>query len=398
MSTPLTPDFYSYPWTPIEGVLLKGDWVQVYWADGIALPCYGRWLYENVETIGFEVRSRESIVEPSAMPGSDCIRTAELTNDGALALGWADGSASVVHPGWLRHVADQKHLVDSYIPSPSMWNAASMPAPPTHDGAAVLGNANVLRAWLRDITQYGFARLRNAPADPEFMAKLAALIGPIRDTNFGGVWSVKAVVKPDSTANTGLALGQHADLPTRETPPGFQFLHCIANSVPGGASRMTDGIAVANELALNHPDAFDALTTLPWVFFNRSPTCDHRWEGPAIDCGGPGQPPITMRTFYPVRAFPAMDLEDVPRAYDSLKVFSEVAHDPRFQITYPFEIGDLVGFDNRRMLHGRDAYDPGVGERHLRGTYIDHDDLFSTLRVLERHHEAADRSTKDIFQ
>ena len=41
----------------------------------------------------------------------------------------------------------------------------------------------------------------------------------------------------DSPANTGLNLGQHSDLPTRETPPAFQFLHCIANEVAGGWSR-----------------------------------------------------------------------------------------------------------------------------------------------------------------
>jgi gamma-butyrobetaine dioxygenase len=50
-----------------------------------------------------------------------------------------------------------------------------------------------------------------------------------------------------------------------------------------------------------------------------------------------------------------------------------------------FEPGDLVGFDNRRVLHGRDAYDPGAGRRVLRGCYIDRDDVLSRLRVLRRH-------------
>jgi gamma-butyrobetaine dioxygenase len=46
--------------------------------------------------------------------------------------------------------------------------------------------------------------------------------------------------------------------------------------------------------------------------------------------------------------------------------------------------GDLVGFDNRRVLHGRDAFDPGSGSWILVGCYIDHDDVFSRLRVLHR--------------
>ena len=67
-----------------------------------------------------------------------------------------------------------------------------------------------------------------------------------------------------------------------------------------------------------------------------------------------------------------------------MRVFSQVAHDPRFMISSAFAPGDLVGFDNRRILHGRDAFDPGAGRRRLRGCYLDHDDLFSRLRVVRR--------------
>ncbi len=51
--------------------------------------------------------------------------------------------------------------------------------------------------------------------------------------------------------------------------------------------------------------------------------------------------------------------------------------------TYYVYRGDLVGFDNRRILHGRDAFESG-GARHLRGCYADHDDNDSRLRVLRR--------------
>ena len=74
---------------------------------------------------------------------------------------------------------------------------------------------------------------------------------------------------------------------------------------------------------------------------------------------------------------------DMPRAYESLRVFASMARDPRFQLVYPFRPGDLVGFDNRRILHGRDAFE-SAGSRHLRGTYADHDDFYSRLRVLRR--------------
>jgi gamma-butyrobetaine dioxygenase len=41
-------------------------------------------------------------------------------------------------------------------------------------------------------------------------------------------------------------------------------------------------------------------------------------------------------------------------------------------------------FDNRRLLHGRTAFDTNEGERHLQGCYIDSDGPRSLYRVLNR--------------
>lgn len=60
-----------------------------------------------------------------------------------------------------------------------------------------------------------------------------------------------------------------------------------------------------------------------------------------------------------------------------MRVFARVAHDERFMLRSRFEPGDIVGFDNRRMLHGCDAFDTGAGSRVLTGCYADRDDLFS---------------------
>ena len=92
-----------------------------------------------------------------------------------------------------------------------------------------------------------------------------------------------------------------------------------------------------------------------------------------------------------MRGFPDMDEADLPRAYAALRVFSETAADPRFQVRYRFEPGDLVGFDNRRVLHGREAYG-STGWRHLRGCYIDHDEIHSYARRSARARAAGERS------
>ncbi|WP_051063471.1 TauD/TfdA family dioxygenase [Ilumatobacter nonamiensis] len=377
----LTPDFADHGWHPLVRAELTEGIVRIAWSDGLEFDCHPLWLYE--QTVGIEPRTREGTIEPGRLPDPEDLLGAGVTGDGALALSWSAEPDVRVHPGWLRHIADGAHLPTAATGEPAEWTTATMADLPTFDGSAVLDDDAVLEAWLASLCTLGVGRLRGCPATEEWMGEVAARIGPIRGSNFGGVFTVESIVEPDSTANTGLALGQHTDLPTRETPPGFQFLHCVENTVSGGLSRMADGLAVVAELRDHHRDAYASLTTDEWVFANRAIDGDHRWVGPIIDLGGP-RSPLTLRAFYPVRLAPHMPLANQQRAYDAMRTFSQVAHDPRFMITSAFQPGDLVGFDNRRILHGRDAFDATAGRRRLRGCYIDHDDLYSRLRVLRR--------------
>ena len=385
-----TPDFYSYAWTPVDRVVLDGRFVDLRWSDGTELRAFDLWLRENaVGGGGVDPATREGLIDPADLGDDVAVTSAGLTDDGALVVEFApDGVVATYHPGWLRHVADGHHRPSSWLPELRSWTTATMPELPTHDGSVVVDDDAVLAAWLDDLLRLGVSRHVGCPVDPDFGVVLAARIGVVRATNFGAHWSVAADVAmvgsddTNSTANTNLRLGPHTDLPTRETPPGFQFLHCIENEAAGGASTMADGSAVVEALRTEHPEHHEALSTLRWVFSNRGPNIDHRWSGPLIDHGVDGAP-LTLRAFYPVRGFPDMDPRDVPRAYEALRCFSRLAADDRFRLATPFRPGDLVGFDNRRILHGRDAFESG-GHRHLRGMYIDQDEVRSTARVLRR--------------
>jgi len=388
-----TPDFATHEWRSVSSAVIVDGVVVVDWPDGCRFRCHPLWLFE--QSVGIDPVTREGTVEPGALPRPDDLDSVAVGVDGSLELSWRNRAPVCVHPGWLRSIADDAHLPAASIGEPVEWTTEAMPDLPNFEGSQVLADIDVLEAWLAALCTVGVGRLRGSPTTDEFMGELAGRIGPIRGSNFGGVFTVESVVEPDSTANTGLALGQHTDLPTRETPPGFQFLHCVENSVGGGASRLADGLAVVAELQRHHPVAYESLTTDEWVFANRAVDGDHRWIGPIIDLGG-SRSPTTIRAFYPVRLAPHMPIGRQQHAYDAMRVFSQVAHDPRFMITSTFRAGDLVGFDNRRILHGRDAFDPRVGRRRLRGCYIDHDDVFSRLRVLRRSRPSVAATEKDV--
>ena len=59
--------------------------------------------------------------------------------------------------------------------------------------------------------------------------------------------------------------------------------------------------------------------------------------------------------------------------------------DPKYVIQYALAPGEMVAFDNKRVLHGRTAFDPGSGDRHFRGYYIEQNEIDSRIRVLSRH-------------
>jgi gamma-butyrobetaine dioxygenase len=55
-----------------------------------------------------------------------------------------------------------------------------------------------------------------------------------------------------------------------------------------------------------------------------------------------------------------------------------------YNIEHVLKNGEMVVFDNQRVLHGRAAFDPSSGSRHLRGFYIEHNENNSRIRMLAK--------------
>ena len=72
------------------------------------------------------------------------------------------------------------------------------------------------------------------------------------------------------------------------------------------------------------------------------------------------------------------------RFFRARRLFDHALRAPRFELRFLLSAGDLVMFDNCRLLHGRTGFDPAEGLRHLQGCYIDIDGPRSLYRVLRR--------------
>jgi len=165
--------------------------------------------------------------------------------------------------------------------------------------------------------------------------------------------------------------------------PTMQLLHCLASSADGGQSIMVDGFAAAAVLRTERPEAFAQLATwpVPWRYADGS--VDLATEAPVIELGSGGTM-VAIRFNERSRGPLRLDPDVVDDHLLALRRFASILDRPELQVRTTLAPGDLLLFDNRRMLHGRTAYS-STGGRHLQGCYADRDGLDSKLAVLRRH-------------
>jgi len=72
--------------------------------------------------------------------------------------------------------------------------------------------------------------------------------------------------------------------------------------------------------------------------------------------------------------------------YKAYRHWSEIIERDGLKITFRLSEGDLMLFDNTRIMHARTAFSK-KGKRHLQGAYTDLDGLYSQLNVLENRQQ-----------
>ena len=393
-SLPLTPDYDSWP---IEADIVSVDHdarvVTLGWSDGRKSRYHGIWLRENAaDESTVNPATRERILDLSSLPGWPEIAAAEIDDAGALCVAFAAEDRHLrFHPGWLRaHDYDNAGDPEAPLVPVRLWHGGPGADPDSLEASGLLdtepaGEAEeaILAPALESVLGKGLVRLRGLPTEPGSLEAIARRIGPVRPTNFGLLFDVKAKPDPDSNAYTSIALPPHTDLPTREYHPGLQMLHCLENSVAGGEAVMLDGFAVAEALRQRAPGAFATLTRVHWCYANTARTTDYVWYSPMIRLDARGEL-LEVRIADFLRGPLQAPFEEVEPAYEALMTLQAMLREPHFAIRFTYAPGDLVIFDNRRLLHARDAFEGSRGHRWLQGCYMERDEIRSRYRMIQR--------------
>jgi len=231
--------------------------------------------------------------------------------------------------------------------------------------------------------QSGIAFLSGLPTTESAILDAMSLVGRICETNYGMVFDVRAVAQPENLAYSDLGLGLHTDNPYREPVPGFQALHALITTPDGGASLFADGFALGNHLRVIDPRAFETLTRTPVPFLYRSDNADLYAERPLIQLCCRGE---MAAVHYNSRSIAPLLSSGRAAAdfYEAYRRCAQLLRDPRYQLNFRLRDGDLVLFDNQRILHGRTGYSSARHARHLRGCYLTRDSVYSQTALLRR--------------
>ncbi|SDG39169.1 gamma-butyrobetaine dioxygenase [Limimonas halophila] len=368
----------------LTGARVEGDRVAVTWDDGREARFHRIWLRDHCPCSACrhpQTRERTfDLVDYGPVPQP----AAEVTPDGALGLLWPEGGGhheSLFDPGWLRLRDDSGGPAGG--DGRGFWDAAGMQTLPQVSWTAMTTTDAGLRTWLENLSRYGIALITDGPTEGEEVLGAVERIGWPRETNFGRMFDVVSKPNPNNAAYTAIKLEPHVDLPNWQRPPDFQFLYCLENAAEGGASLLTDGFAVAEQLKREDPEAFEVLASQPVDFRFQDETADIAFRAPTVGRDADGAlSEIRFNNW--IRDKLRMPADTVPVFYRAYVRFWELLRDPRFMIRFQLQPGQMIGFDNLRVLHGRESFDPNTGRRHLQGAYVDRDLVNSRLRVLQR--------------
>ena len=342
------------------------------------------WLRERSKG-GHEVDARTSqrLYAPAAVPLDLAVVSCSLDastaridlNDGtSLSL---DLHLLLIDIGWVSDI--------ELPPLPVPWSAPLTTKPVVDWPQLLAHDREYTRDALAALFRDGYLILTGVDCVDGRVGDVANFFGRIAPTTFGAIFDVVSAPNSVDLAYSSLALAAHSDMPYRRPVPGLQLLHTLKNDTDGGDSLLVDGFAAAAALRETDADGYAVLTSLPIDFRYDIGTDAMRHQCPIIELDVHGEPRcirFSPRIDYaPPAPTSVLDLYYRARAWLA-EWLNSADHMARFRL----QSGEVMLFDNHRILHGRTAFNDRQGERHLQGAYIDHDGIHTHWQLLQRSH------------
>lgn len=346
------------------------------------------WLRHNCHCEACRESSSGQIVALpwTLLPKYTVTRAEILQEEDVLSLAWEEeeGHSGVVPCGVLRDSSYNPPLVRFDLRPPPLTTPV-----PELSYSDVVASPRGVHQWLSLLAERGLVVLRDVPLELGTVERVASLIAVPQDLIYGKTFDVISVESPINAAYSNIELTFHGDLLYYESPPGLQLLHCVRfdSCVTGGESGFLDVFHAAYGFRAAFPKHFSTLTTTPATFqkvhYDRDRPVHMVYQRPHIQVNHRGEviavhwsPPFEG----PLRVHPDL----VEPYYQAYHRFAKWLQDSEDVIELRSQPGDLLSFNNRRVLHARRGFQLNGGQRHLQGAYVSIDEFKSEYMHLSQ--------------
>ncbi|MFT5219912.1 MAG: gamma-butyrobetaine hydroxylase [Planctomycetota bacterium] len=370
----------------IKSFSFSPDQLTIDWENGLQSKLATIWLRDHCQMAeSRDVISGQRLMNISDIPEEVEIDTVTRENDSLIIRYHPDQYCSRFSNDW---IFQNCYCINSTYDDRSeknkrLWQGDSFATGiPQCNFDDFSNRSEVKLSALQAVRDYGFVLLNAVEPSPAKVLDVIKEFGFVRQTNYGKLFDVRATVDASNLAFTNRGLGCHLDNPYRDPVPGLQLLHCLESSTEGGETILQDGFMAAAVLRAENPDHFSLLCK-QWINFKFQDSASNLKSRVAFIEVNDHDEVIKVR--FNNRSIDTINLApDLIRSfYQAYRHYAEILERETLQISFKLEAGQLILFDNTRILHARKSYS-SAGHRHLQGAYSDLDGLYSTLYQLEQ--------------
>ncbi len=231
--------------------------------------------------------------------------------------------------------------------------------------------------FLNILNQYGFTVITNCKTEMSSVENIAKKIGYVRNSIFGGLWSFESDEKQADSSYTKEELRPHTDATYSNDAPGLQLLLCCEYYAKGGESIMVDGFNIAEIIKKEDKELFEVLskTNVKGNYIGDGVFLEA--ERPIFKINSYNE--LIQVSFNNYDRAPFRFERDLTiKFYEAIKKFDLIANNKNYQWRHILKPGELLIFNNWRVLHGRGSFE---GARKISGCYINKEDFDSCLRM-----------------
>ena len=360
----------------IKNIKILPDKLKIFFSDKSEDSFLNIWLRDHAkDNDSWDERSNQRKIFTAKLDPKLHIKKAEIKDNGdSIDILWSDLKKNINYPS--QFFLDSRNKFKKKKQNIILWSNKDIDTNVYISFDEAISERGY-KSFLKKLYKYGFVVIQNCKTEISSVEKIAKKIGYVRESIFGGLWSFESNEGKADSAYTQEELRPHTDSTYSNDAPGLQLLLCCHYKASGGESILVDGYKIAEKIKHDNEEIYHLLT-------NIEVTGQYVGDGVSLEAKRPifklnsDQELIQVSFNNYDRAPFRMSEDKTKKFYKAIREFDIIANNKQYQWRRVLKPGELLIFNNWRILHGRSSFS---GERKMSGCYINKEDFDSSCRI-----------------